>query len=82
VTAPGLDCRDLVEIVTDYLEGRLPAGEVERFEAHLAICDGCDVYVRQIRTVIQLAGHERPHELPRLVEHLLPAFRTFRRGLL
>ena len=41
-----IDCKDLVELVTDYLEGVLDAEDVERFEDHLALCDGCDVYVR------------------------------------
>jgi anti-sigma factor RsiW len=81
MTVPGMDCCDLVELVTNYLEGRLPAAEVERFEAHLAICPGCDAYLEQIRSVVRLAAEERTTELPRLVEHLLPAFRTYRRGL-
>jgi anti-sigma factor RsiW len=81
MTTPGMDCRDLVEMVTDYLEARLPPTEAERFEAHMAACDGCDAYLRQIRMVMHLAGRERSQELPRMVQPLLPAFRTFRRGL-
>ena len=35
----GLTCRELVELVTDYLEGALPESERARFEAHIAGCD-------------------------------------------
>ena len=42
---PELTCRELVELVTDYHEGALSAGERERFEAHMAACEGCSVYV-------------------------------------
>ena len=52
----GLTCRELVELVTDYLEGALPGAEVERFESHLAICPGCSTYVDQFRETIRLTG--------------------------
>jgi anti-sigma factor RsiW len=81
MTQRDLDCCDLVEVVTDYLEGRLAPDQVERFDAHLAICPGCDAYVAQIRAVMRLGEEARARELPALVEHLLPAFRTYRRGL-
>ncbi|HLZ38790.1 MAG TPA: zf-HC2 domain-containing protein, partial [Mycobacteriales bacterium] len=48
---PGLeiDCQDLVELVTEYLEGTLPPELRRRFEDHLALCEGCDTYVEQMR---------------------------------
>lgn len=51
-----LTCQQLVEIVTDYLEGALPASERERFEAHLHHCENCTKYLQQIRTTILLTG--------------------------
>ena len=51
-----LSCRELVELVTAYLEGTLPAGARKRFEAHLAECDGCTTYLEQMRTTIRLSG--------------------------
>lgn len=78
---PGLDCDELVELVTAYIEGCLPADERERFEAHLATCSGCETYLAQIRVTMRLGEHARAAELPGLVEQLLPAFRTYRRGL-
>lgn len=51
-----LTCREFVEIVTEYLEGTLSPRERERFEAHLAVCPGCQIYLEQIRETIRLSG--------------------------
>ena len=78
---PDLACRELVELVTDYLEDALPAGERERFEAHLAECDACDAYVEQVRATIRLAGRAAALEEPGDTAALLEMFRDFRRSL-
>jgi len=49
-----LRCRDVVELVTDYLEGALSARTRARFERHLARCRGCAAYLQQIREVVRL----------------------------
>jgi anti-sigma factor RsiW len=70
-----LACRELVELVTDYLEGRLdPAGR-ERFEAHLEECDGCATYVEQMRQTHAALGRI-PEETvsPEVREKLLRIF--------
>jgi anti-sigma factor RsiW len=51
-----LTCKQLVELVTDYLENQLPAETRERFEAHIASCSGCWAYLEQMQTTIQLMG--------------------------
>jgi anti-sigma factor RsiW len=56
MSTPELTCRELVELLTDYLEDRLDAGERERFEAHLAICAGCSAYLDQMRVTVRAAG--------------------------
>ena len=76
---PDLTCAELVELVTDYLEGQLPDGERRRFDAHLATCDGCTAYVEQMRTTIAVAGRVPEPELsPELEQRLLDAFRGWR----
>ena len=74
-----LVCREFVELVTDYLEGTLPAAERARFEAHLAECDGCTGYLEDIRRV---AGtlRETPEPPPdaETRDALLRAFRDVR----
>jgi anti-sigma factor RsiW len=72
-------CNELVELVTDYLEERLPQSEVERLEAHLATCDGCRNYVDQMRETIDALGHLPEEPLaPEVREELLDAFRGWR----
>jgi anti-sigma factor RsiW len=74
-----LVCRELVELVTDYLEGRLPEGDRSRFEEHLDRCDGCTTYVEQMRRTIQALGHIPEESLPPEAEReLLAAFRDWR----
>jgi len=49
-------CREMVELVTDYLEGALSRRARRRFEAHLAGCEHCSEYIAQLRATIQLTG--------------------------
>jgi anti-sigma factor RsiW len=76
-----LSCQELVELVTDYLEGALPGEERARFEAHVGPCDGCREYLEQIRTTIDLAGRLEPAALdPEAERALLHAFRDWKGG--
>jgi anti-sigma factor RsiW len=74
-----LSCRELVELVTDYLEGTLPEAERERFEEHLDRCDGCRTYLEQMRQTIAVLGR-LPEEAvtPEAERVLLEAFRGWR----
>ena len=74
---PELPCRDFVEVVTSYFDDSLSPDERRRFEAHLAACESCDMYMDQIRDTIALTGRTpRPDELPLdLREGLRHAFR-------
>ena len=54
-----LVCQQVVELVTDYLEGALSPAEHRRFEAHLAGCPHCTEYLAQMRETIRLAGRSR-----------------------
>ena len=75
----GLTCQELVELVTDYLEGALSGAEVERFESHLAICPGCSTYVDQFREAIRLTGRLRVDDLePGARDTLLAQFRNWK----
>jgi anti-sigma factor RsiW len=75
----GLTCRELVELVTDYLEARLAPAARARFEAHLGACDGCRGYVEQIRQTIRVAGRAREEDVPAPARQaLLAAFKGWR----
>lgn len=74
-----LTCRELVELVTDYLEGALSSEEKERFEAHLAGCDGCAAHLQQMHKTIQTVGNLEENSLsPEAKENLLRLFRTWK----
>jgi anti-sigma factor RsiW len=74
-----LSCRELVELVTAYLEGELPVGARKRFEAHLSQCDGCSVYLEQMRTTIRLSGMLGVEDVsPEAEQALLRAFRGWK----
>ncbi len=72
-------CRELVEVITDYLDGALDERERARFEAHLAQCPPCTVYVEQFRHTIATAGRLEAEQLgPEARDELLRAFRGWR----
>jgi anti-sigma factor RsiW len=79
-TAPDeITCRELVELVSDYLDGTLGAPDRERFEAHLAICDACRVYVEQIRQTIGATGRFTEDSLePPVRAALMETFRGWK----
>ena len=60
---PDLVCQQMVELVTEYLEGALTARDTKRFERHLAACVGCAAYLEQMRTTIKAAGQIVPADL-------------------
>ncbi len=82
VTAPGgLSCRELVELVTDYLEGLLDVETERRFEAHLVGCDGCTGYLAQMRETLDALGSLRADDIaPRAREALLKAFHKWHKS--
>jgi anti-sigma factor RsiW len=74
-----ISCQEVVEVITDYLEGRLPPEDVAIFEAHLALCDGCQWYLDQMRITIAAVGRIEDEAVPaELRDTLLAAFRTRR----
>lgn len=75
-----MDCNELVELVTDYLEGKLPPADVERFEAHLEECDACQTYLEQIRQSVAVVGTLSEETLPQgAADALLAEFRDWKR---
>jgi predicted anti-sigma-YlaC factor YlaD len=81
MTSQDLTCQELVELITDYLEGALPGAERVRFEEHLTICTGCRNYLDQMRRTIDTLGKLSEAELePAAREDLLDLFRDWKRG--
>ena len=77
--ADQLTCRELVELVTEYLEGALSPEERMRFDDHVERCTGCRNYLDEMRETIRLAGRLEPEHLSREAEEaLLRAFRGWK----
>ena len=74
-----MSCQELVELVTDYLEGALDAGERARFEAHLSECDGCSGYLEDMRRLVaSLHRVPAPPPDPATRDALVRAFEDLR----
>jgi anti-sigma factor RsiW len=77
---PEMPCRELVELVTEYLEDRLAPLERARFEAHLAECEACRTYLEQFRQTIRALGRLPEESLSAEArDALLAAFRGWSR---
>jgi anti-sigma factor RsiW len=74
-------CREMVELVTAYLEGHLAADQRARFEEHLAICDGCQAYLEEMRDTLRSLGRLPEERLsPQGRDALLAAFGDWHRA--
>jgi anti-sigma factor RsiW len=72
-------CREVVELVSDYLEGALPRRQRRRFERHLADCQHCSEYLAQMRETIRLTGRLTPEDFsPAMREEFSELFRNWR----
>ena len=79
--AAEMHCIELVELLTDYLEGAMAPTEAQRLDAHLAKCTACTSVLAQFREVIRLSGRLADDSIARLVperrEPLVAAFRAW-----
>jgi anti-sigma factor RsiW len=74
-----LVCQEMVELITDYLEGALPRAQRRRFEAHLAACEHCSEYLEQMRVTIRLTGSLRDEDMsPAMREEFTDLYRRWR----
>jgi predicted anti-sigma-YlaC factor YlaD len=79
MAAIDLTCKELVELVTDYLEERMTPSERLRFEQHLVDCEGCRSYLDQMRETIRLLGRLDEDSIPVPTQaRLLRAFRDWK----
>jgi anti-sigma factor RsiW len=77
--APRLTCREVVDLLTDYVEGVLSQDDRERVEAHLQTCPDCTAYVEQVRTTIGALERLREENVPGAVlDELVQAFRGWK----
>jgi anti-sigma factor RsiW len=76
-----LTCQDLVELVTDYLEGALSPLDAERFEEHIDLCPMCQTHLEQLRVTIRELGRLRERDIdPDILAEMQARFRDWRSG--
>jgi anti-sigma factor RsiW len=74
-----LSCREVVELVTEYLEGVLPRRDRKRFERHIAGCGGCTAHLAQMRRTIDATGRLTEEQLTdEARRELVAAFRDWK----
>ena len=74
-----MTCHQVVELMTDYLDDALSAGDRARFEEHIAGCDGCRAYLAQLRTTREVVGRLAEESIPKTVEdELVKAFQNWK----
>jgi anti-sigma factor (TIGR02949 family) len=74
-----MKCRQVVELMTDYLEGTLSPIDRARFEDHISGCDGCRAYLDQLRRTRQVLGRLANEPVPEpLKSELLRAFKSWK----
>lgn len=74
-----LDCNELVELVSDYLDDALDLTTRARFDEHLLDCDGCANYLQQFRVTVATVGRISEEAIePAFRDKLLNAFRDWR----
>lgn len=75
-----LTCRELLELLTDYLDGALAGPVAASVDRHLDECEHCRHYLEEFRASIEATAGLREEAVPAEVrEALLAAFRTWRR---
>ena len=73
-----LTCREIVQLVSDYLEGSMAPESRLQFERHVAICPPCRGFLKQMRETVRLSGQLTEESLsPEARESLLAAFRNW-----
>jgi len=74
-----MDCKELVELVTSYLDGSLDPDTRARVDVHLLECDGCANYLQQFRATVDTLGKVDDETLdPSFRDRLMNAFRDWR----
>ncbi len=76
-----MKCREVVELMTAYLDGALSAADRAKFEEHISGCDGCRAYLAQLRIARMLMGRVADEPVPEpLKAELMNAFRSWKAG--
>jgi anti-sigma factor RsiW len=67
-----LECKEVVELVTEFLGAAMAPEERARLEQHLLVCPPCTLHVAQVRATIEHLAELRTAQ-PRGAAHVHPA---------
>jgi anti-sigma factor RsiW len=74
-----MTCQELVELVTEYLEGTLSPTDAQRFEEHIELCPMCQVHLEQLRMTVRELGRLRERDIdPDILAEMQERFRSWR----
>lgn len=74
-----LTCRELTELATDYLEGRMPLRRRVAFWFHVAMCGHCRAYLRQMKATVRTLGRLPADPIPpEVAKAMLHQFRSWK----
>ncbi len=77
-----IPCQQVVELISDYLEGALPGRERRRLEYHLSGCPHCSAYLAQMQETLRLTGQLVPEDLsPEMEREFADVYRKWRAEL-
>jgi anti-sigma factor RsiW len=78
-----MSCEEVVDSLSDYVEGRMSAGEHARMEEHLAVCSPCAKYLKRFEATLaacrSLRSAEFASQLPEMPEELMQAILAARK---
>ncbi len=78
--AGNMSCKELTELITEYLEGSMPLGQRIRFQIHLGLCLGCRNHLRQMKLTIQTLGKLPVESIPPAIrDEMLNRFRNWKK---
>ncbi|MEW6324749.1 MAG: zf-HC2 domain-containing protein [Nitrospirota bacterium] len=76
-----MTCKELTELITDYLEGKLAFWDRVRLQWHIGLCAACRAYLRQMRQTIRTLGMLPEEPIPPAVrDELLERFRDWKQA--
>ncbi len=58
------DCKELLELLSDYLDGELDPGACAEVDAHMDECDRCREFVESLRRTVALIQRAFGRPLP------------------
>lgn len=74
-----LTCREITELIDDFIDGRLSYWETAKFQMHVGMCKNCREYLAQLKATRQALGSLPEPEMPAEVkDELLARFRDWK----